>query len=100
NEAYDVLFVKPIILKTKAIYWYDVRIIDGIVNASGKFAIQLSYLANWIDKNIIDGLVNFSALVVDRLGIWFRAVHNGKFQHYVIWMLAVFLSFFIFQMIF
>jgi NADH-quinone oxidoreductase subunit L len=100
NEAYDVLFVKPIILKTKAFYWFDVRIIDGVVNASGKFAIQLSYLANWIDKNIIDGLVNFSALVVDRLGIWFRAVHNGKFQHYVIWMLAVFLSFFIFQMIF
>ncbi|RRN77079.1 NADH-quinone oxidoreductase subunit L, partial [Pseudoxanthomonas sp. SGD-10] len=99
NELYDTLFVKTTVWLSRAWYWFDRTIIDGLVNFSGTLALWFSKLSDWIDKNVIDGLVNFSAVVVERLGIWFRAVHNGKFQHYIIWMLLVFLSYFIFQMI-
>ncbi len=100
NELYDTLFVKNTVWFSKVWYWFDRNIIDGLVNLFGTIGIQISKLSDWFDKNIIDGLVNFSALAVERLGIWFRAVHNGKFQHYIIWMLLVFLSYFIFQMIY
>ncbi|WP_353139853.1 NADH-quinone oxidoreductase subunit L [Pseudopedobacter sp.] len=100
NEFYQAVFVNTTVWKAKFWYWFDMTVIDGFVNLSGKFAIYSSYAFGWFDRNIVDGLVNFSALVVERIGIWFRAVHNGKFQHYVVWMLIIFLSFFIFQMIF
>ena len=100
NEFYQKVFVDTTVLKAKFWYGFDKTIVDGLVNFSGRFAVGLSFVFNWFDRNIVDGLVNFSALLVERVGIWFRGAHNGKFQHYVVWMLIVFLSFFIFQMIF
>lgn len=100
NEFYQVVFVRTIVWKARFWYWFDKFFIDGFVNLLGKFTVYISYALSWFDRNIVDGLVNFSALVVERIGIWFRAVHSGKLQHYIIWMLIIFLSFFIFQMIF
>ena len=99
NEFYQKIIVNPIMFKTRVFYAFDQKVIDGVVNSSAKVVLVLSKIANWFDVKIVDGLVNFSALVVDRVGIWFRSVHNGKVQHYVVWMLLVFLTFFIFQMI-
>lgn len=100
NEFYQIFFVNTTVWKAKFWYWFDRTFVDGFVNFLGRFTVYISYAFNWFDRNIVDGLVNFSALLVERIGIWFRAVHNGKFQHYVVWMLIIFLSFFIFQMIF
>lgn len=100
NQFYQVTFVELTMMKARFWYWFDKTLVDGFVNQLGRLTLTLSLIADWVDRNIVDGLVNFSALIVERLGIWFRAVHNGKIQHYVVWMLLVFITFFIFQMIF
>jgi NADH-quinone oxidoreductase subunit L len=100
NEIYDTAIVKPTLLKAKAYYWFDKNVIDGLVNSSATAIIHISSLANWLDVYIIDGLVNSVASVVERLNIWFRNVQNGKVQHYIVWMLLIMITFFIYLMIF
>lgn len=99
NDLYHVVFVKPLINKSKAIFWIDKNMVDGLVNGSASAISRISKISSWFDDHIIDGLVNGAALVINRIGIWFRSVHNGKLQHYVLWMLLIFITFFIFQMV-
>ena len=73
--------------------------IDGTVNFSASFVIEISKIADWFDRNIIDGLVNGSAWLVSRLGLWLRGMQSGKLQHYFIWMLILFLTFMIFKIV-
>jgi NADH-quinone oxidoreductase subunit L len=100
NELYDNAIVKPTLLKAKAYYWFDKTVIDGLVNSSATAIVYISSIANWFDVHIIDGLVNGVASLVERLNIWFRNVQNGKVQHYIIWMLLIMITFFIYLMIF
>jgi NADH-quinone oxidoreductase subunit L len=100
NELYDKVFVKTVLWKSKVMYWFDVKVVDGTVNFVGSLGIYVSKIADWFDRTIIDGLVNGLGKIVAKFSEWFKSVQNGKVQHYLIWMFLVFLSFFIFQMIF
>ncbi|MBU1371921.1 MAG: NADH-quinone oxidoreductase subunit L [Bacteroidetes bacterium] len=99
NSFYDVFLIKLFLVKTKIFYWFDQKVIDGIVHFLRDFALILSKISSWIDKYIIDGLVNGVAALVQRIGIWLRGTQNGKLQHYFIWMLFLFLSFMIYKII-
>lgn len=99
NDLYHNVFVKPLIYKSKAIFWIDKNVVDGLVGISATTIANISKISSWFDSHIIDGVVNGVALIINRIGIWFRSVQNGKLQHYVIWMLLVFITFFIFQMV-
>ncbi|TKB98952.1 NADH-quinone oxidoreductase subunit L [Pedobacter cryophilus] len=99
NSFYDVFLIKILMLKTKAFYWFDQKIIDGFIHLLSNIIIIISKITSWFDHYIIDGLVNGSAWLVSRLGIWLRGMHSGKLQHYFIWMLLIFLSFFIYKLI-
>jgi NADH-quinone oxidoreductase subunit L len=99
NSFYDVFLIKILMLKTKAFYWFDQKIIDGFIHLLSNIVIIISKIASWFDRYVIDGLVNGSAWLVSRLGIWLRGMQSGKLQHYFIWMLLVFLSFFIYKLI-
>jgi NADH-quinone oxidoreductase subunit L len=100
NELYDKVFVKTVLWKSKVMYWFDVKVVDGTVNFVGSLGIYVSKITDWFDRSIIDGLVNGLGKIVAKFSEWFKSVQNGKVQHYLIWMFLVFLSFFIFQMIF
>lgn len=99
NSFYDVFLIKIILLKAKAFYWIDKMVIDGIVNFSSKLMVFLSKIVSSFDIYVVDGLVNGSAWLVTRIGIWLRGMHNGKLQHYFIWMLVLFLSFMLFKIL-
>jgi NADH-quinone oxidoreductase subunit L len=99
NAFYDVFLMKMVLFKAQAFYWFDRKVIDGTVNFSASFVIEISKIADWFDRNIIDGLVNGSAWLVSRLGLWLRGMQSGKLQHYFIWMLILFLTFMIFKIV-
>ena len=99
NALYDGFFVKLILFKAKLFYWFDKMVIDGIVNFSSQLMVFLSKIASAFDNYVVDGLVNGCALLVSRVGILLRGIHNGKLQHYFIWMLVLFLSFIMYNIL-
>ncbi len=99
NVLYDKKLVALVLWKAKLAFWFDTKIIDGIVHSSTKATLLLSNIADWFDKYIIDGGVNGLASLVSSLSVWFRSVQNGKLQHYFVWMLFIFLSFMIYKVI-
>jgi NADH-quinone oxidoreductase subunit L len=99
NSFYDVFIVKIILFKAQLFYWFDKIVIDGIVNFSSQLMIFLSKIASAFDTYVVDGLVNGAAWLVARVGIWLRGMHNGKLQHYFIWMFVLFLSFMLFKIL-
>jgi len=99
NQFYDVFLMRLFLMKTKIFYWFDQKIIDGIVHLFGDVTLVLSKISAWFDIHIVDGLVNGAAALVQRIGIWLRGTQSGKLQHYFIWMLFLFLSFMIYKII-
>jgi NADH-quinone oxidoreductase subunit L len=55
DEAYDALFVKPMVTSSNEVLWktVDVRLVDGVVNGIG----QMVRAQAWLLKNIQNGLV-------------------------------------------
>ncbi|HET8827871.1 MAG TPA: proton-conducting transporter membrane subunit, partial [Pelobium sp.] len=97
NILYDKKLVRLVIWKARVAFWFDTKIIDGIVHSSAKATLVISKITDWVDKYIIDGFVNGLATLVSSLSVWFRSVQNGKLQHYFVWMLFMFLSFMIYK---
>ncbi|MFC5282802.1 NADH-quinone oxidoreductase subunit L [Pedobacter alpinus] len=99
NTLYDDLLMQIVLYKAKALFWFDKNIIDGALHLMTNIVLVLSKITDWVDRNIVDGLVNGTADLVSRIGIWLRAMHSGKLQHYFIWMLLMFLSFMVYKII-
>ncbi len=47
-------------------------------------------LSNLWDRVVVDGAVNLTAFILDNLSYLFRAVQNGRVQHYALAMLIGF----------
>lgn len=68
----------------RASYWFDRRVIDGIVNLFGWFGRILARLSGWIDRNIVDALVNASGSVTGEMAGWWRTMQTGNVQNYAL----------------
>jgi NADH-quinone oxidoreductase subunit L len=99
NAFYDVFLMNILLLKAKAFYWFDRKVIDGTVHLVSDLTLFISKITAWFDIHIVDGLVNGAAALVRQIGIWLRGMQSGKLQHYFIWMLVVLLSFMIYNIV-
>ena len=97
NQAYQTLFVKPIMALAGGLFWFDRHIIDGFIKLLGATTIWLSKLAAGFDRYIIDGLLHLAAAFVQYIGNFVRSFQTGKLQYYLISMLAVVVAWFIFK---
>ncbi|GBD00239.1 NADH-quinone oxidoreductase subunit L [bacterium HR17] len=69
--------------------WFDLHIIDGIVNAVGyatAFIFATAY--RWFDLYIVDGAVNFIGWFTKGVGNITRRVQTGLVQHYMFLVVA------------
>ncbi len=87
KELYvDVAIQKSIVPLTLAVArlssFVDKYIVDGLVNLSASFGIQISKFMEFIDRYVVDAAVNYSALLMKRLGDFIRAFQTGKTQSY------------------
>src|SRR5208337_5289932 len=61
DEAYNLLFVQPYLVSTRAMAWFDQHIIDGVVNLVAAITVVGAWLSGLFDNYVVDGLVNLAA---------------------------------------
>jgi NADH-quinone oxidoreductase subunit L len=77
---------KPI---ANAAYWFNQKILDGIVDNSGKGSVLVGRAVyKYIDQGLVDGIVNGSGVASDEAGQGLRQVQTGKVQQYAAIMFA------------
>ncbi|MFD0792810.1 NADH-quinone oxidoreductase subunit L [Mucilaginibacter litoreus] len=99
DSFYKAVVVRFVMWLSNALYWFDKRVVDGIVNLLGKAGIAVSAVAAWLDKYILDGFLHLVAGIVQALGNFARRFQSGKVQYYLYSMLLVLIAVFIFKMI-
>ncbi|MFA9563086.1 MAG: NADH-quinone oxidoreductase subunit L [Acidimicrobiales bacterium] len=73
----------------KATYWFDQHVLDGIVNAVGRYSVLTGrFVYDKIDQPIIDGAVDASGIVSEAAGGGLRKIETGKVQQYAAIMFA------------
>lgn len=97
DQLYKSAFVNSVIGIAKASFSFDKKVVDGIVNSTGSLGTGLASIACWFDRKVIDGLVNGTATASRTLGSFVRHFQTGRLQHYLLLMLLIVLSFFVFK---
>jgi NADH-quinone oxidoreductase subunit L len=87
DELYDKTFVAGLIGLTKIFYWFDAKIIDGIVNGSAEVTRWFAFFIGGFDRIVVDGLVNLMAYISGFFGLIFRRVQTGKIQTYIVFVI-------------
>ena len=99
DELYNTVVVGGVLLLTRALRWFDERIIDGIVNGAGLVTKLTSFVSRKFDDYVIDGAVNGAAYVSGFAGLLFRKAQTGKVQTYVLFaVFSVLVFYFIFRL--
>lgn len=84
DEFYHKTFVAGLLGLSKIIYWFDAKIVDGIVNGSAEVTRRLAFFTGGFDRIVVDGLVNLMAYISGFIGLIFRRVQTGKVQTYLV----------------
>jgi NADH-quinone oxidoreductase subunit L len=67
----------------RGLWWFDGRIIDGLVNLAGWIGKIFGQLQGWIDRWFVDGLVNLVGDGIIAGGRRLRETQSGRVQTYV-----------------
>ncbi|MCF7809791.1 NADH-quinone oxidoreductase subunit L [bacterium] len=94
DEIYRATAINGTIGLAKVLGWFDLYIIDGIVNGAAWLGRVYAMIEGWFDNHIIDGLVNLTAWIVGIFGRIVRLFQAGQLQRYV-WYTLVFIGLFI-----
>jgi NADH-quinone oxidoreductase subunit L len=98
DEFYEGVIVKGIFMRLTGVSgWFDLKVIDGLVNLVGKFGELSSRISGWIDNTFVDGLVNAIAAITWSSGSRLRRMQTGSLQNYL---LVIFIGIILFVMIF
>ena len=84
DHLYEKVIVRAVAYPiSRAAYWFNQRVLDGIVNGvglSGKRAGQLVY--RYVDQGLVDGIVNGSGTTARGAGGQLQPVQSGKVNLY------------------
>jgi NADH-quinone oxidoreductase subunit L len=88
DEIYDALVVQPYLMLCRAFAWFDLHIIDGVVNLMATIAVLLSMLSGLFDTYVVDGLVNLASNETLAVGGRLRRLQTGSINGYLYGILA------------
>jgi NADH-quinone oxidoreductase subunit L len=97
DRFYSSVLVSGTTALAAFLYWIDRYIVDGIVNSAGVLGRWLASGSGWIDRWVVDGLVNFSGYLAGIVGNFVRHFQTGRLQHYLVTMLIIILTLFIYK---
>jgi len=100
DEAYDLAIVRPYMMATAAAAWFDLHIIDGLVNLAATIAVFVSWLSGTFDDYVVDGLVNLAANATLATGGRLRRLQTGSINGYLYGLLAAVALILLFQAVF
>lgn len=85
DELYGLAITRRTMDAARAIYAFDSKLVDGIVNGLAWLSRQFSRVVGGVDKYLVDGLVNTIAAFIMRLmSPLFRAAQTGFTQNYAL----------------
>ena len=85
DEFYGWAVTRRTMDAARAIYAFDSRLVDGLVNGLATLSRGISRVVGGIDKYFVDGLVNTIAAFIARLmSPLFRAAQTGFAQNYAL----------------
>jgi NADH-quinone oxidoreductase subunit L len=83
DEIYHATVVRGLIALTRALAWFDLRVVDGAVNAASWGLRMVAGIGGAIDRVIVDGAVNGVAGAVLAAGKRVRRIQTGRINTYV-----------------
>ena len=83
DEIYNATAVKGMVALTRALAWFDLRVVDGLVNATSWGLRMLAGVGGAIDRVFVDGAVNGVADTVIAAGRRVRRIQTGRINTYV-----------------
>jgi NADH-quinone oxidoreductase subunit L len=85
DEFYGLAITRRSMDLARAVYAFDSKLVDGIVNGLARLTQFISRTVGGIDKYFVDGLVNAVAAFISRLmSPLFRAAQTGLTQNYAL----------------
>jgi NADH-quinone oxidoreductase subunit L len=100
DEAYDLAIVRPYMMATRAAAWFDLHIIDGLVNLTAVITIFSSWLSGLFDNYVVDGLVNLAANSTLAAGGRLRRLQSGSINGDLYGLLAAVMVILLLQAVF
>ncbi len=97
DELYQATVVRFSVSLSRALYWFDQNVIDGIVNAVATIGRTIAYVDAAFDQKIVDGAVNLLADGFLHGGAQLRRLQTGRIQAYLFGALAGAIAFIIIQ---
>ena len=82
DEIYNAIIVQPMKSFAAALSWFDLKVIDGIVNGSAWVTVKTAIVSVWFDVNFVDMLVNLAGAIVSFFGGMLRKLQTGLVQNY------------------
>ncbi len=92
DEFYDAMLIEPIKRLSAQLWSFDTWVVDGIINGAARFSILWAEASFWFDAKIVDGLVNLVAWIHQQVSNGFRALQSGRVQNYAFVMFLGFLA--------
>jgi NADH-quinone oxidoreductase subunit L len=83
DELNDLVFVRGVLLLCRATAWFDLHVIDGVVNLSAAMVRGWSWLSGLFDLYVVDGTVNLIAGVIQNVGRRVRNLQTGAINAYL-----------------
>jgi NADH-quinone oxidoreductase subunit L len=83
DELYEATAVNGMKALSRGLGWFDLHVVDGLVNLCAQLGVWASFLVGKFDDNVVDGAVNGMATVTIESGSFFRRFQTGKLYHYV-----------------
>ncbi|MCX6639514.1 MAG: NADH-quinone oxidoreductase subunit L [bacterium] len=84
DEIYHTVFVRGVHGLAAFYAWFDLKIIDGIVNGTADLTRLWAFFVGWFDNTFVDGAVNFTAWFVGIWGKFVRLFQGGQLQRYML----------------
>jgi NADH-quinone oxidoreductase subunit L len=83
DELYEATAINGTKALSRALGWFDLHVVDGLVNLCAQLGVWASFLVGKFDDNVVDGAVNGVATATIESGSFFRRFQTGKLYHYV-----------------
>ncbi len=83
DELYDKTVIGGSIALAKFLAWFDLHVVDGLVNLAAQLGVFVSFLVGKFDNYVVDGAVNGLASATIGGGSILRRLQTGKLYHYV-----------------
>jgi NADH-quinone oxidoreductase subunit L len=83
DELYDKTVIGGSISFAKFLAWFDLHVVDGLVNLAAQLGVFVSFLVGKFDDYVVDGAVNGVASATIGGGSVLRRLQTGKLYHYV-----------------